>query len=237
MNHGRDDKERYARIREIERLRAINQSPWAIGVSHWNQRDLYTTSSRIEDDGYARGPATHPVEGSYAYHREVHPQDIGPRGPKENRATLPEREAWPWLNYTTAKDDPYFAHLDHAKRHDSFWERLKDGVGEFFHLESPPHGGKASKNGERLDSRIMEDVCDALTYRGDLDATDIDVTVHAGEVTLEGTVADRRSKHIAEEVSEGVLGVKDVHNKLTLRKDDPTDANVAFVLPLAMFGV
>ena len=74
-------------------------------------------------------------------------------------------------------------------------------------------------------------------YRGDLDATDIEITVKGGEVTLEGTVSDRRSKRVAEEIVEGVRGVRDVHNRLTIRHDDPTDADVAFVLPLAMMGV
>ena len=77
---------------------------------------------------------------------------------------------------------------------------------------------------------------DALTYRGDLDATDIDVTVHGAAVTLSGTVTDHRSKRVAEEICEGVIGVRDVRNRLTIRKDDPTDANVAFVLPLTLLG-
>ncbi|MBX3233790.1 MAG: BON domain-containing protein [Labilithrix sp.] len=224
------DVERRDRIREIERLRSINQSPWAIGVSHWNQRDLYTRNSRIDEEGYGRGPALHPEDGSYAYHRDFRHDEHDRQEHDENGPTLHEREAWPWLNYTSPKEDPYFAHLDHDRRRDSFWQRLKGGALELL------HAGKAPKNAVRADARILEDVNDALTYRGDLDATDIDVTVHAGEVTLTGTVTDRRSKRIAEEVAEGVLGVRDVHNQLTIRKDDPSDANVAFVLPLALLG-
>lgn len=228
------DVERRDRIREIERLQRINQSPWMIGVSHWNQRDLYTRNSRIDDEGYGQGPAMHPERGSYAYPRELRMEE--PLAQEKNGVSLPEREAWPWLNYTSPKEDPYFAHLDRGnddqggRRHDSFWEKLKGGVAEMLHV------GQAPKNAGRADARIREDVCDALTYRGDVDATDIEVTVHAGEVTLEGTVTDRRSKHVAEEIAEGVLGVKDVHNKLTIRKDDPTDANVAFVLPVGLLG-
>ena len=224
------DVERRDRLRELERLRRINQSPWTIGVSHWNQRDLYTRNNRIDEEGYGRGPAMHPAEGSYAYPRE--PRFEGPPSTR-NGATIHEREAWPLLNYTSAKEDPYFAHLDHDSgggRRDSFWEKLKDEVSELL------HAGKAPKNAQRADSRVRDDVCDALTYRGDLDATDIEVTVKDGEVTLEGTVADRRSKHVAEEVCEGIFGVRDVHNRLTIRKDDPTDANVAFVLPVALVG-
>jgi hypothetical protein len=214
------------RIRAIRHLQAINQSPWTIGVSHWNQRDLYTRNSEISEDGYGQGPAFHPEDGAYAYTREYR---IPAQEPSErNGATLPEREAWPWLNYTSAKEDPYFAHLDRARAlHPSLWERVKAAF----------TSGQAPKNAARPDARILEDVADALTYRGDLDATDIEVLVKDGEVTLEGTVTDRRSKHIAEEVSEGIVGVRDVHNRLTIRKDDPSDANVAFVLPVALMGV
>lgn len=222
------DVARRDRIREIERLRSINQSPWAIGVSHWNQRDLYTRNSRTDEEGYGRGPDVHPEQGSYAYHRDFVQHEKPARD--DHGATRSEREAWPWLNYRSAKDDPYFAHLDHAPRHDSFWDKLKGGVAELL------HAGKTPKNADRPDARVLEDVSDALTYRGDLDATDIEVDVHAGEVTLTGTVTDRRSKRIAEEVCEGIVGVHDVHNRLTIRKDDPTDANVAFVLPLALLG-
>lgn len=56
------------------------------------------------------------------------------------------------------------------------------------------------------------------------------------EVTLTGTVPDRHTKKLAEETAAGVRGVRDVHNRLEIRKDDPTDANVAFVLPLALLG-
>lgn len=225
------DVARRDRIREIERLRQVNQSPWMIGVSHWNQRDLYTRNASIDDEGYGRGPAVHPEEGSYAYPRELR---FEPHTNVRTGATLHEREAWPWLNYTSAKEDPYFAHLAHeraAAHHHSLWAKLKGGVTELL------HAGKAPKNASRSDARVCEDVCDALTYRGDLDATDIDVQVKDGEVTLEGTVSDRRSKRVAEEVCEGVLGVTDVHNRLTIRKDDPTDADVAFVLPAGLFAL
>jgi hypothetical protein len=231
------DVDRRDRIRAIERLRRINQSPWMIGVTHWNQRDLYTRNASIDDDGYGRGPAVHPERGSYAYPpRELRHEQLAPI---RNGATLHEREAWPWLNYTSPKDDPYFAYLDHEHdRHASFWQRLKGAVTDLFH---PGYlvdhlVGRGPRNAERPDERVREDVCDALTYRGDLDATDIEVTVKEGEVTLEGTVTDRRSKRIAEEVCEGVLGVRDVHNRLRIRKDDPTDANVAFVLPVGLLG-
>jgi osmotically-inducible protein OsmY len=42
------------------------------------------------------------------------------------------------------------------------------------------------------------------------------VRVDAGEVTLDGTVPDRRTKRLAEAVVDQVRGVVDVHNRLKL---------------------
>lgn len=78
--------------------------------------------------------------------------------------------------------------------------------------------GKGPKGYTRSDERIRDDVSDRLTDDDELDASDITVTVKDGEVTLEGTVADRRSKHHAEDIVDAVTGVKEVHNGLKTRK-------------------
>jgi osmotically-inducible protein OsmY len=78
--------------------------------------------------------------------------------------------------------------------------------------------GKGPKGYTRSDDRIREDVCDRLSDDDEVDASDITVTVKGGEVTLEGTVLDRRSKHRAEDIAESVGGVKDVHNSLRTQK-------------------
>ncbi len=81
------------------------------------------------------------------------------------------------------------------------------------------HYGRGPKNYQRSDDRIREDVNEQLTYHHDLDATDIEVKAENGEVTLTGTVSDRRQKRMAEDAAEGVRGVKDVHNQLRVRRD------------------
>lgn len=40
------------------------------------------------------------------------------------------------------------------------------------------------------------------------------VTVENGEVTLRGSVRDRREKFFVEQLAESVAGVEDVHNQL-----------------------
>ena len=51
--------------------------------------------------------------------------------------------------------------------------------------------------------------------------------VKEGEVTLEGAVDDRRMKRKAEDIAEGVMGVKQVHNQLRVEKGEDRDRGTA----------
>jgi hypothetical protein len=81
------------------------------------------------------------------------------------------------------------------------------------------HAGKGPKGYVRSDERIREDVCDRLSDDDEVDASEVSVSVKEGEVVLEGTVADRYSKHRAEDIAESVSGVRDVSNHLRTRKN------------------
>jgi osmotically-inducible protein OsmY len=71
----------------------------------------------------------------------------------------------------------------------------------------------------RSDQRINEDVCDRLTDDDMVDATQIEVKVQNGEVTLTGKVADRAMKYRAEEIAEQISGVKDVDNQIKISRE------------------
>ena len=76
------------------------------------------------------------------------------------------------------------------------------------------HSGRGPKGYQRSNDRIREDVCERLTQHGQVDATDIEVQVQEGEVTLNGTVNTRQAKRLAEDTAFSVSGVRDVHNQL-----------------------
>jgi osmotically-inducible protein OsmY len=78
--------------------------------------------------------------------------------------------------------------------------------------------GKPPKGYRRSDERIREDVCDLLMRRPEIDASDVDVQVKDGEVTLTGTVTERHMKRVIEDIAEDVLGVDDVHNQIKVRR-------------------
>lgn len=83
-----------------------------------------------------------------------------------------------------------------------------------------PYTGVGPRGWTRSDERIKDDVCERLWAHGAVDARDVDVAVTGGEVTLQGTVGSRREKRLAEELVERVGGVRDVHNRLSVRRGE-----------------
>ena len=78
---------------------------------------------------------------------------------------------------------------------------------------NPPSG---PKGWQRRDDRIHEDICARLTADGHVDASDLEVIVHHGEVTLDGAVADRVQRARAIHIAESVRGVIDVVGRLRI---------------------
>ena len=79
-----------------------------------------------------------------------------------------------------------------------------------------PHWGKGPKGYKRSDERTREDVCDAIAFQGHIDATEVEVKVENGVVTLRGTVALREHKRALERLVERCRGAREVHNELHL---------------------
>jgi hypothetical protein len=84
--------------------------------------------------------------------------------------------------------------------------------------------GTQPRGYERSDERLRELACERLTD-ADLDASDIEVKVAQGTVTLEGSVRARWMKHAAEDLIDDLGGVKDIQNHLRVKSGDasPTD--------------
>jgi hypothetical protein len=64
------------------------------------------------------------------------------------------------------------------------------------------------------DDRIHDDIRERFAQARDLDASEIEVDVEAGVVTLEGRVEERSMKDAAGEIAERVPGVHRVRNHL-----------------------
>jgi hypothetical protein len=81
-----------------------------------------------------------------------------------------------------------------------------------------PYTGRGPQGYERSEAAILEDVCERLTWHGQVDASSITVRVEQGEVVLEGEVDSRAAKRMAEDAADSVAGVHDVHNRLRVRR-------------------
>ena len=79
------------------------------------------------------------------------------------------------------------------------------------------HRGKGPKGYERSDERIHEEICERLTHHPLIDASLMEVSVKNRDVTLTGEVHDRRMRHLAEDIADGVSGVREIHNNLRVR--------------------
>ncbi|MBX3039387.1 MAG: BON domain-containing protein [Bdellovibrionaceae bacterium] len=86
------------------------------------------------------------------------------------------------------------------------------------------HIGKGPKGWKRSDEKIREEVCERLERDSHIDASDIEVSVKEGIVTLSGKVEDRPTKRHAEDIVESLTGVKDVRNDLTVDQSFFTQA-------------
>ena len=82
--------------------------------------------------------------------------------------------------------------------------------------------GRGPKDYARSDERIREDICDELTEDPILDASEIEVKVANGEVTLSGTVEGRTEKRRAEDDADSIPGVKFVQNNLRIAEPTAT---------------
>lgn len=184
----------------------------------WGMRE----QERGEEYGSIHREAGAPPRGPWRH--EDYPEYGGerPRPPSPSREAIQEGRVYP-------RGDPPFPHRDrpgfqstHGEsglglRHPEHIARphLDEGVGA---RERGGFAGRGPRGYRRSDERIWEDVCERLTHAASVDASDIDVSVERGEVTLEGFVESRREKRAAEDICELVPGVVDVHNRLRVRR-------------------
>ena len=117
----------------------------------------------------------------------------------------------------------------HRPRYGRSVDRPSNGGVEYVEVER--RGGERAADGpyanvgprgyRRSDASILEDVSERFTRNPYLDASDLEVRVEEGEVTLEGTVENRTARRLAEDIAEATRGVFDVHNRLRVRATGP----------------
>ena len=125
---------------------------------------------------------------------------------KELRRRMWEKNHKNWDEFQNKAQDFALEHRGHDYHH-----------GEI----GPGYFGKGPKNRTRSDELIREDVCQALYESYEVDASDIEVEVNKGLVTLKGSVNSRFAKKEAEVCVDYLRGVVDVKNELKIRPVRP----------------
>jgi hypothetical protein len=83
--------------------------------------------------------------------------------------------------------------------------------------------GRGPRGYRRSDDRVREEVCERLTDDRLVDASDVEVRVQDGEVTLTGSVSSRDQKRHAEDCVLRIPGVDDVINQLRVQPAERDD--------------
>ncbi len=117
-------------------------------------------------------------------------------------------------NYNRNYNGPYYRNRDYDRDFDfTYGSSYPYGYGDTY----GQYSGYGPTSYTRADDRITDDINDRLTWDPRIDATDINVSVSDGIVTLTGSVDSRRDKRIAEDIVDDVSGVWDVNNQLRVR--------------------
>jgi osmotically-inducible protein OsmY len=185
------------------------------------------------DTDYGRTTSRFYGRSGYEYGRDDY-EDV--RGEHKRRALGREDErgdGGSWLDRAADQVRSWFGGDDDpegGRRVDESRRAYGRGEGKF--------RGRGPKNYRRSDERLRELVCDRLTDNEWLDASDVEVSVVAGEVIMTGSVDSRYAKRLAENIAESVSGVSNVQNNLRVQSyqagmDAPLPATTASTLPPA----
>jgi hypothetical protein len=126
----------------------------------------------------------------------------------------------------SSEDPNYFG--SGSRGYGTTWSGEGAGAEDYFAPDKNPleprYAGKGPKSHGRTDDRICDDVCVRLTDHPHIDATDVQVEVSDGVVTLSGNVHNQDTKQLAEQIASSVMGVRAVHNELNLVPATPLNA-------------
>jgi osmotically-inducible protein OsmY len=157
--------------------------------------------------------------GAYDYDR----YEYGERG----------REPYYQRSYEGEYREPHYRGGRGRGEERGFFERAGDEIKSWFGDEEAErrrradeirkglYAGRGPRGYRRSDERIREDVNDRLTDDWYVDASDVEVTINNGMVTLTGRVDSRDDKRRAEDIAESVSGVMDVSNQLRVERNIP----------------
>jgi osmotically-inducible protein OsmY len=162
----------------------------------WPSDDDRGHGAYDEREGYRRREPGYRDRASYPYgtRNETSPSGYGASRPRDDESGRG------WFEQAGDEVASWFGDEEAARRR-----------------QADQHRGRGPKGYQRSDERIREDINDRLTDDPFIDATDIEVSVSGGEVTMSGIVTDRQAKRRAEDIADAVSGVRHVQNNLRVQ--------------------
>ncbi len=180
----------------------------------------YGEEQQFYDDDFSDTGSEWNSKSDFRNRRPGPPMQAQRNRPTSQRASDNDRD---FSSRQNARQD-YFN--DNRKSEGSMWnesftsERDRNQYGRYNRNTSGGFFGKGPKGWKRSDDRIKDDVSEALYRDYHVDASEIEVDVKEGVVTLSGTVESRDAKRSAEECIENLSGVIDVHNRIRIQAKD-----------------
>jgi len=209
----------YGQSRDVDRSRnqGMNQGPNQGINDRWNDRGRSGmnrgTESRDSDSGYG--------DRSSDWYGTGYGSDTGARSLDRSWDRGSDR-AWSGTDYSSRGYSAVNSNLGNTSAgfgNDMGRNQTGRPQGQF--------SGKGPKGYQKSDERLQEDICERLTEHGEIDASEIEVKVQQGEITLSGTVQDRESKRLAEDIAESCSGVKEVHNQIRVNRSGATNPSTS----------
>ncbi|HEU5040238.1 MAG TPA: BON domain-containing protein [Gemmatimonadales bacterium] len=80
------------------------------------------------------------------------------------------------------------------------------------------YGGPLRRRDDQSEASLSGAIEELLAEHPEIDTSEIEVLVEAGEVTLQGMVEDRDMRWLVEDLVEAVSGVSLVHNRLRVAR-------------------
>lgn len=145
-------------------------------------------------------------------------RDAEPREPRRYVSEPTEAQGrWPDGFYSGAEDDRARRYAERPHGWGEYESNYGVARGEWRRVDTPhpaDHAGKGPKGYQRSDARTREIICEALAADPYIDASELEVQVEAGQVTLSGTVSDRWTKFAAEELVDQCARAGEINNEL-----------------------
>jgi hypothetical protein len=186
-----------------------------------NQRNSDTQSRRRQDSHDQQGYNTEYSRNRLArddkFNQEFSDSDSEPRYRRDNEESRRAYGQDPnYPSYGMTNINPFNANQNFESPDRYNKTANRDFQSPRSQVQIPSHAGKGPKGYKRSDERIREDASEALFQDPQVDASNIELDVNDGIITLSGTVESRLAKRQAEDCVYHVSGVNDVINNIRI---------------------